>query len=80
MVDWELKKDLPLLLKKYGPALAILVVGLVILLLPEKQEPVLEEPVTTQAAQSLEQELESVLSAVAGAGKDRVLLTVSVGP
>ena len=80
-MDWtELKEHLPQLLKKYAPALLVLAAGMLILLLPEKNRT--QTPRETEAipeTQTLQQELETVLSAVEGAGKVKVLLTVSTG-
>lgn len=69
-------------LKKYGYAVIVLLVGLFLMLIPEK-EPAIEEPSATETVagqQELGQALEEILSQIQGAGAVRVLLTLSTGP
>ncbi len=66
--------------KKYGFAIAVVLVGLVLMGLPgEKETP---SPVQLQPAEqevTLQEQLETVLQQLSGAGKVRVLLTQAAG-
>lgn len=66
---------------RFKYALLILLLGVVLLLLPQKTGETTAEPTSAPAETeaSLEAELEAVLSQVEGAGRVRVLLTMSTG-
>lgn len=67
--------------RKYRYILLILLVGLLLLTLPEQEtsEPVSEPTVTEGETPDLQKELSEILSHVSGAGKVEVLLTPSAG-
>ncbi len=69
---------------RYKYALVVVLVGVLLLLLPEgKENPSGETPTVQQptlCAQELEQKLERILSRVEGAGQVSVALTVKEGP
>lgn len=68
------------LLKKYGYVALVLLVGIMLMLLPEKQESTAPAAVSQQPEQmTLQQELETLLGRLDGAGRVRVLLTESAG-
>ena len=60
---------------QYRYVLLILLIGLVLLLLPTKKQQTVEEPLQPQSSQDLQQELETLLRQVEGAGEVRVLLS-----
>ena len=69
-------------LKKYRYALLVLVIGLVLMSLPEGQRedaPISDTPKESHPADTMEQQLEDILSQIEGAGKVRVLLTQQTG-
>lgn len=69
-------------LKKYRYALLVLVIGLVLMSLPEGQRKVStisDTPKESHPADTMEQQLEDILSQIEGAGKVRVLLTRQTG-
>ena len=69
-------------LKKYRYALLGLVIGLVLMSLPEGQREVStisDTPKESHPADTMEQQLEDILSQIEGAGKVRVLLTQQTG-
>ena len=69
-------------LKKYRYALLVLVIGLVLMSLPEGQREVStisDTPKESHPADTMEQQLEDILSQIEGAGKVRVLLTQQTG-
>lgn len=69
-------------LKKYRYALLVLVIGLVLMSLPEGQREVStisDTPKESHPADTMEQQLEDILSQIEGAGKVRVLLTRQTG-
>lgn len=66
------------LLEKYKYALLILAVGIVLMLLPQKEEAVEDTP-EPQTQVTLEERLEAILSRVDGAGEVKVLLTEAAG-
>lgn len=76
----SLKHQLNNILKQYKYVALILVLGLMLMLLPEKPK---EEPanttVVTQETDNAEEQLEDILSQIQGVGRVRVLLTVSRG-
>ena len=82
-MDWVERKERVLeFLRKYRWAALVLLIGLILMAMPEgkKEEPL---PVTQTAAQqeaTLQQELEELLSRLDGAGKVKVLLSTAAGP
>lgn len=72
-------KQLTKYIKDYKWIALVLVLGLVLMLIPDKQtKPETVQP-QTEKAESNELELEAILSQIQGVGKVRVLLTVSQG-
>ncbi len=74
------RKQITLYLKKYRYGVVILLVGLLLMALPEKkteQPPVLAAE--TAVGGSLQEELSQILSRIQGAGKVEVLLTEYAG-
>ncbi len=70
------------LLKKYGYALVVLLIGLLLLMLPSrsgKENSGESITVPGENIMSVEEALSDILSTVSGAGKVRVMLTVAVG-
>jgi stage III sporulation protein AG len=67
--------------RKYKYVLLILVLGVILMLLPEKDQPIVaSQPTTAEATPvSRTQELEDILGQIAGVGKVRVLLTEASG-
>lgn len=62
--------------KKYQYVLWAVLLGVFLMLLPQKkEEPEREIPVQTEAALTLEEELSAILSKISGVGKAEVLLT-----
>ena len=62
--------------KKYQYVLWVVLLGIFLMLLPQKQEsPGQEIPAETEAALTLEEELSAMLSKISGVGKAEVLLT-----
>ena len=62
--------------KKYQYVLWVVLLGIFLMLLPQKQEsPEREIPAETEAALTLEEELSAMLSKISGVGKAEVLLT-----
>lgn len=62
--------------KKYQYVLWVVLLGIFLMLLPQKQEsPGREIPAETEAALTLEEELSAMLSKISGVGKAEVLLT-----
>lgn len=75
-------KNVPDLLKKYKYAILVFAVGLALMLIPfNRKEPLKEdtEPVQKVEETALTVQLEQILSQIKGAGKVRVLLSVSAG-
>ena len=80
-MDWPgLKSTAAEYVRKYRYVALLLLAGLLLMALPEKQEP-LPAPVQPQgsADSCLEEQLEEILSRVKGAGKVEVLLTQRCG-
>lgn len=62
--------------KKYQYVLWVVLLGIFLMLLPQKQESLEREvPAETEAALTLEEELSAMLSKISGVGKAEVLLT-----
>lgn len=81
-MDWtEWKQTFPTILKKYRWAAVVLLVGLVMMAFPDSKE--VPMPAAAEISQmeetGLQQELETLLSKLDGAGKVKVLLTVDTG-
>lgn len=72
------KQRINALLGKYKYPIAVVLVGLGLMLLPSRSEPV-PETVPVQTEPDLEQRLEELLSKIDGAGQVRVLLTEESG-
>lgn len=67
-------------LKKYRLVFFVLLIGVFLMLMPEKKQTVQENPTQTiPEKQDLETDLAHILSKIDGAGKTEVLLTESVG-
>lgn len=81
-MDWlKNGKNARNFLKKYGCVGLILVLGIVLMLIPESRSPadVEEETIPVSPTPSLQESLEDILSQIDGAGSVRVLLTVAQG-
>ena len=81
-MDWRRGIELAIQITgKYRYALIVLLIGIFLLCIPEKEpeELIRQTQETVQQQKTLEQELEDVLSKLDGAGKVRVLLTESSG-
>ena len=66
--------------KKYQYVLWVVLLGIFLMLLPQKQEsPEREIPAETEAAITLEEELSAILSKISGVGEAEILLTESSG-
>lgn len=80
-MDWVAWKNTMVeFAKKYRYVLLVVLVGLVLLALPEEKEPVKQpESIQTEEKQNLQEDLAAILSQVAGAGKVEVLLTQATG-
>ncbi len=72
---------LPQMLKKYKYPVLILLVGVVLMLWPERSVRTQQEtvPAETQAQVDLARELEGILAQIRGVGKVKVLLTEAAG-
>lgn len=82
-MDWAMiSQNAAVYLKKYAYVMIVLLLGLFLMLIPGKKDtestpaPIEAVPIQT----SLSDSLEEILSHVQGAGKVKVLLTVSSGP
>ena len=78
----KLNVKIPSWIKKYKYALLVLLIGVVLLLIPGKDETPVQTPVISERTDntlSLEEQLSEILSLIHGAGKVRVMLTVSAG-
>lgn len=80
-MDWVKKKeDVLLLVNKYKYILIILLMGVILLLTPEKQEPIkMDEADQIQTNVDLQEALTDILKKVEGAGDVAVLLTEKRG-
>ena len=74
-----LREKLMQWLKKYKFVVLILFLGIVLMLIPQKQDAQETPTVYTQEQTLLSEDLERILSNVKGAGKVQVLLSVKVG-
>lgn len=75
----EAKQWITQWLKKYRWAALILLAGLMLMALPEEPEQSTPAAVPQQQPQTLQQELETLLGRLQGAGKVRLLLTTASG-
>lgn len=77
----NVRESITAFFRKYRYALLILLIGLVLMWLPEGESAEQELTVTEEAEKTveLEQRLEEILSQIEGAGKVSVLLTVRSG-
>ena len=70
-------------IRKYKYAMAVLLVGLLLMMIPTRQtiskEIIANEPRTTTKCENLGSELSELLSSIEGAGKVKVMLTVAEG-
>ena len=80
-MDWVAWKNTMVeFAKKYRYVLLVVLVGLVLLALPEEKEPVKQpESIQAEEKQNLQEDLAAILSQIAGAGKVEVLLTQATG-
>lgn len=82
-MDWStIKSKLSIPIRKYRYAAIVLLIGIFLMLLPQKtQQPKQEEPGTPSSPEdiSIEQRLSNVLTRLSGAGEVDVMLTVSSG-
>ena len=74
----DIRKQLINLVKEYKYVALILAIGILLMLLPEKQEMPDSAPVQSSEG-NLQAQLEEILSQIWGVGKVRVLLTVESG-
>ena len=80
-MDWPgLKSTAAEYVRKYRYVALLLLAGLLLMTLPEKQEPVPAAEQPQRSADScLEEQLEEILKEISGAGKVRLLLTEEAG-
>lgn len=81
-MDWIMqKKDLLIILKKYRFTAIVILLGILLILLPEKTVTDRKLTQTEQAEEILDfqTELEDILSKIAGAGDVKVLLSEAAG-
>lgn len=78
----DIKKKLLPLIKKYRYGLLILALGLILMMIPERQEKpqAPEIPETQPQTADMQADLEQILSQIEGAGRVEVLLTQAAGP
>ena len=78
-----LKAKLVDLFRKYRYALLIVLIGIIFMLLPQKEQSTAQETLPVQETEppgdSLQSSLEQILSRIEGAGKVEVLLTQAAG-
>lgn len=77
-----LRGKLPGWLRKYRYPILVLAIGLVLMVLPERNEQIDQTPVSeavTQQNVSVSSELAQILGRIQGVGKVEVMLTVKVG-
>ncbi len=78
----KVKEKVPALLKKYKYAVLVLVIGLVLMSLPEKkqaEDAVIQDSTTSVKQRDIAMELTDILGNIQGVGKVQVLLTVKAG-
>lgn len=75
----SIKEQIVSLIKEYKYVALILAVGILLMLLPEKQREQDTIPAAEKNTLSQEERLEEILSQIQGVGKVRVLLTTAAG-
>ena len=82
-MDWlALKDKLQQWVGKYRYVIIVLLVGIVLMLLPSRQEKVNQTQITTEPAvqkQDVQNELTQILTQIDGVGDVRVMLTIASG-
>lgn len=76
------RESVPVFLRKYRYVLLVLLVGLILMCLPERGSRQIDSAVSEESASeevSMEQRLEEILEQIEGAGKVRVMLTEATG-
>lgn len=82
-MEWvKLKEKIPVFIRKYAYVALILGIGMILMILPsrddrEKAESV--EPEASVSMMTMDEQLSQILSQVAGAGEVRVMLSVASG-
>lgn len=67
------------LIKRNGPVVLVLLLGLVLMLWPQKEKVAPAAESQKEEAEDLEKKLETILALVEGAGETRVLLSLETG-
>ena len=67
------------LVKKNGPVILVLLLGLILMLWPQKKEAAPAAEPQQEQTEDLEEKLEAILALVEGAGETRVLLSLEIG-
>lgn len=67
------------LVKKNGPVILVLLLGLILMLWPQKKETTPAAEPQQEQTEDLEEKLEAILALVEGAGETRVLLSLETG-
>ena len=77
----KILKELPAKLSKYRYAILILIIGMILMIIPERNDTSgdTKEIIQTANAQSQEESMAEILSNVDGAGAVRVMLSVKTG-
>lgn len=79
----RIRRVIPEFIKKYRYALLVLLVGIVLMLIPERNgetgKEATQDPMEEKLVVSVEQQLSALLSQMEGAGSVKVLLTESKG-
>ena len=80
-MDQQLTRDEVVgFLKNYRYTAVVLLIGIMLMCIPQKEKTILQEPVMETAPENtLQEELSRILSQVEGAGKVEVLLTLKQG-
>ena len=67
------------LVKKNGPVVLVLLLGLILMLWPQKKEAAPADAPQKEKIEDLEERLEAILALVEGAGETKVLLSLEIG-
>lgn len=82
-MDWmSLKKSIPDFIKKYKFVIVILLIGIVLMRIPDQKDPATDDTGITETQDtilSLERQLEELLSRMKGVGEVHIVLTTAVG-